>query len=148
MYIDGVSVIESFPDVQFYDYTKNPNRFKKPLPKNYHLTFSRSETNHELCFDMLKSGVNVAMVFQGQLPKTYKGFKVVDGDENDLRFINEKGVIIGLKYKKITIKNGKKINDDAIKSGFVIPTYIDRGKVIARINRAYQKVAACTKIVA
>jgi hypothetical protein len=146
MYVDGVSIIESFPTVQFYDYTKNLYRFDKPLPSNYHLTFSRSETNHELCFKMLKKGVNVAMVFKNRLPQTYKGYKVIDGDENDLRFVNEKGVIIGLKYKAITAENGKEINDDAIKSGFVVPTYIDKGKVIATVRNIYKKVPACSNV--
>ena len=52
-----------FPDVQFYDYTKNWKRFEKQLPANYHLTFSRSETNHDKAMELLNSGINVAIIF-------------------------------------------------------------------------------------
>ena len=68
---------------------------------------------------MLNLGYNVAMVFD-KLPQTYKGFKVVDGDKNDLRFLDEKNVIIGLKYKKLTGKGAD--NSQGIKSNFVIQT--------------------------
>ena len=37
------NIMELFPNVQFYDYTKRHNR--KNLPKNYHLTFSLAENN-------------------------------------------------------------------------------------------------------
>ena len=39
------NVMDMFPDVQFYDYTKIPNRYN--VPSNYHLTFSRSESNDQ-----------------------------------------------------------------------------------------------------
>jgi hypothetical protein len=45
---------------------------------------------------------------------------VVNGDENDLRFLDKQGVIIGLKYKKLT---GKGVdNGAAFKNGFAIRT--------------------------
>ena len=117
---DNKNIFELFPDVQFYDYTKNYIRLEKRiLPKNYHITFSRSETNEEKALEMLNLGYNVAMVFD-KLPQTYKGFKVVDGDKNDLRFLDEKNVIIGLKYKKLTGKGAD--NSQGIKSNFVIQT--------------------------
>jgi hypothetical protein len=50
------------------------------------------------------------MVFD-EIPSSYKGFEVVNGDESDLRFLDKKGVIVGLKAK------GKGRQD---KSGFVI----------------------------
>ena len=40
-------------------------------------------------------GGNVAVVFRNQLPKTWKGYEVVNGDSNDLRFL-DKGVVVGL----------------------------------------------------
>lgn len=114
---DNKNIFELFPKVQFYDYTKNFLRFKSPLPKNYRLVFSRSETNEPIALALLERGVNVAMVFD-ELPKKYKGFKVINGDENDLRFLDGKGVIIGLKYKKLT---GKGVNNkEAFESGFAI----------------------------
>ena len=45
----GGSIFDQFPHVQFVDYTKNLMRAlahaNHMLPSNYHLTFSRSETN-------------------------------------------------------------------------------------------------------
>jgi hypothetical protein len=109
-----------FPDVQFYDYTKLPRPETRTLP-NYHLTFSRSETNEVDALNALKNGVNVAIVFDtkrnGTLPKTYKGFKVINGDEHDLRFLDKRGrkygFVVGLTAK------GKARKDT---SGFVVLT--------------------------
>ena len=61
---NGKTIFDTFPNVQFYDYTKNYTRFNKVLPSNYHLTFSRSEINHEIAMDILSKGHNVAMVFK------------------------------------------------------------------------------------
>lgn len=108
----GVAVAKAFPEIQVYDYTKNAKTFDKALPANYHLTFSRSETNEGECLKLLKKGFNVAMVFD-RLPETYKGFKVVSGDDTDLRFLDEKGVIVGLSAK------GRAKHD---KTNFVIRT--------------------------
>jgi hypothetical protein len=100
----GKNVFELFPMVTFYDYTKSPKRMNLNIP-NYHLTFSRSEDNHEQCVDVLKNGGNVAVVFGGaKLPDTYLGYKVINGDKSDLRFLDEENVIVGLKYKNLTTK--------------------------------------------
>lgn len=115
------NIFEMFPDVIFYDYTKNYKRFEKELPKNYYLTFSRSETNHDKAIELLKQGINVAIVFD-VLPKTYLGFDVINGDLDDLRFLDPKGVIVGLKYKKNTGKGGAEKNKLAFSSGFVLKT--------------------------
>ena len=116
---DNKNIFELFPNVQFYDYTKNHTRFDKVLPSNYHLTFSRSETNDIKAMELLKRGFNVAMVFD-KLPTSYKGFEVINADLDDLRFLDKKNVICGLKYKKMTSKGAD--NSKAIKSGFVINT--------------------------
>lgn len=116
---NGKTIFDTFPDIQFYDYTKNHFRFNKELPANYHLTFSRSETNHDKAMLLLSSGINVAMVFDS-IPETYEGFKVINGDENDLRFTDGEGVIVGLKYKKLTKKGAD--NETAFKTGFAIRT--------------------------
>lgn len=97
-------VFESFPNVQFYDYTKNPYRMEKflagALPKNYHLTFSFSGENLDECKRTVKAGGNVATVFSSDnFPATWLGAKVVTGEESDLRFLDPRGVIIGLKAK-------------------------------------------------
>jgi len=97
-----------FPVQQFYDYTKLANR--RDLPANYHLTFSRSESNAEQVDIAMLNGMNIAVVFD-VVPSTYLGRPVVDGDETDLRFLDARGVIVGLKAK------GKGKKDT---SGFVI----------------------------
>jgi hypothetical protein len=116
---NGKTIFDTFPNVQFYDYTKNYTRFAKELPSNYHLTFSRSETNNDISMELLKAGHNVAMVFT-KLPDTYMGYKVINGDDNDLRFLDEDNVIVGLKYKKITGKGGAEKNKESLTSGFVL----------------------------
>lgn len=116
---DNKNIFEIFPEVQFYDYTKNYLRFDKILPSNYHLTFSRSEINNDKAIEILKRGFNVAMVFN-KVPANYEGFEVINGDADDLRFLDKKNVIVGLKYKKMTGKGAN--NDLGIESGFVIDT--------------------------
>ena len=119
--INGKTIFELFPDVQFYDYTKNYLRFDKVLPSNYHLTFSRSETNEVKAMELLKRGFNVAMVFD-KLPSTYQGYEVINADLDDLRFLDKQGVICGLKYKNMTGKGGAEKNKQAFESGFIVLT--------------------------
>lgn len=97
-------IFSSFPDVQFYDYTKVFNRLSKEIPSNYHLTFSKSENNEKECIQALKLGFNVAIVFNTKkgeiLPASWYGFPVYDGDESDTRFLDPKGgYVIGLRAK-------------------------------------------------
>jgi hypothetical protein len=99
-----MGIMEEFPDVQFYDYTKVLNRLTKERPKNYHLTFSKNEANEAECVEALKLGVNVAVVFdtkKGQsLPENWNGYPVYDGDDTDVRFLDPKGgYVIGLRAK-------------------------------------------------
>lgn len=88
----------AFPEVRFYDYTKLPKAWQRVLP-NYHLTFSFSGNNLRDCIAALDHGVNVAVVFAGELPAKWNGYRVVNGDASDLRFLDPKGVIVGLKAK-------------------------------------------------
>lgn len=142
---DGKNLMEKFPDVQFYDYTKNPKRMASysggDFPKNYHLTFSRSELNdpNSKLFnpkfgnidDVLKSGKgNVAVVFDtpttkvkgtktyaNALPETFNGYPVIDGDQTDLRFLDpDGGHVIGLRGK------GSAQHAESSASDFVYPT--------------------------
>lgn len=112
----GKTVFEHFPNIQFYDYSKSVSRMGLGIP-NYHLTFSRSEsaTNHVHCAMTMKAGFNVATVFSTKkgfdLPSHYNGFEVIDGDKHDLRFLDNKRVIVGLRAK------GPARQD---KSGFVV----------------------------
>ena len=90
-------IIEKFPQVQFYDYTKVRNRKVAHL-SNYHLTFSKADGNDMDVRLAASAGMNVAVVFK-EMPSTYIGREVVDGDETDLRFLDKKGVVVGLKAK-------------------------------------------------
>ena len=97
-------LFERFPEVQFYDYSKHFLRMMRftrgELPRNYHLTFSRSESNELQSHDVLLAGGNVAVVFRGrELPERYLGHPVVKGDEHDLRFLDPVGVVVGLLAK-------------------------------------------------
>jgi len=117
---DNKNIFELFPEVQFYDYTKLDQRFDKIQPRNYQLTFSRSEDNQEETIDILNRGYNVAVVFgvkdESDLPKTYLGFPVINGDESDLRFLDEENVIVGLKYKLMTGKGTAGMNAKVLKN--------------------------------
>lgn len=96
----GINFLSSeYSNLLFYDYTKNFNHWKKYHGTNYKITFSRSEINEGQCIEVLLNGGNIAAVFNGELPQTYKGFKVIDGDRTDLRYFDPLGVIVGLKAK-------------------------------------------------
>jgi hypothetical protein len=98
----ALEMARQFPDVQFYDYTKHPRSWERTR-ENYHLTFSSSETNDGDAIAALVHGINVAVVFttkKGQpLPATWMGADVIDGDTSDLRFLDAKGVVVGLRAK-------------------------------------------------
>lgn len=117
---NGQNVFERFKSIQFYDYTKVIRRLEKmrlnPIP-NYHLTFSRSESNHDECLKAIQLGFNVAAVFQTEnFPESFQGRPVLDGDSHDLRFLDLRpsdglGAFVGLKAKGQAKKD---------QSGFVI----------------------------
>ena len=97
--LDGATyhnIFTMFPNRQFYDYTKLANRNVKAL--NYHLTFSRSESNYVDVTTMMDTDTNIAIVFD-ELPATFNGRTVIDGTETDLRFLDPKRVIVGLLAK-------------------------------------------------
>ena len=118
--VDGKSVFEMFPHITFYDYTKNPAKFINK-PENYHLTFSYTGENWHLCEALLNSGYNVAMIFdvknENELPTTFKGYPVVNGDITDYRVDDAKGVIVGLKWKHIA---DRQIEKQVLQSCFVV----------------------------
>lgn len=115
LFWESFGVVEKYPEIQFYDYTKVYSRMVKfmdgQMPKNYHLTFSLSEVNLDKSLDVLKAGGSVAVVFRNKnLPSQWLGYKVHNADTTDLRFLDKPG-IQGL-YAK-----GKAKKDD---SGFVV----------------------------
>ena len=133
---EGGNIMAEFPDVQFYDYTKNPKRAVKSgrgeMPANYSLTFSRSENNRRQVAEVIHAGGNVAAVYSRErwerftwsmkgfargimhpMPETYvpDGPKIFNGDQTDLRFLDPAGVVVALKAKG---------DARADRSGFVI----------------------------
>lgn len=110
------NIFTIFPYVQFVDYTKNKRRAlafaRGEMPANYHLTFSRSETNEADCLEVLAAGGQVAVVSTLARPDNWNGFPTVDGDEHDLRHLNPRGHVVWLSPK------GRKALAD--KSGFVL----------------------------
>lgn len=113
------SVFELFPEIQFYDYTKIYKRVYRELPANYRLVLSYSNASEAFGKAIMKAhvetGANMAVVYRtkerrdAEIART-KGL-VIDGDSDDLRFLDPKGVVVGL-YAK-----GQAKKDD---SGFVV----------------------------
>jgi hypothetical protein len=102
--LDGKNILELFPTIMFYDYTKIEDRIKlMELYPNYNVTYSYTGYNLTECELMLLNKINVAVVFKN-VPDTFMGYKVINGDLNDLRHHDEKGVVIGLKYKRVRTK--------------------------------------------
>lgn len=92
-----------FPHIQFYDYTKLPHAWTRTRP-NYAITFSLHERNWKHAVEALAHGLNVAVVFDVKkgrdLPIAWRGYRVIDGDEHDLRFLDSAGpTIVGLRAK-------------------------------------------------
>jgi hypothetical protein len=113
------NIFSAFPEVQFYDYTKVLGRKVNEI-SNYHLTFSAADGNDIDVTKAVAQGYNVAVVFGIKktlpMPEDYVGMPVFNGDDSDLRFLDPKGVVVGL-YAK-----GKAKKDT---SGFVkYPTFM------------------------
>jgi len=96
------NIFSAFAEVQFYDYTKVLGR-KVTAIENYHLTFSAADGNDADVVKAIQQGYNVATVFGIKktlpMPETYVGLPVFNGDESDLRFLDPKGVVVGLYAK-------------------------------------------------
>lgn len=118
------SLFHAFPEIQFYDYTKIMKRAYKALPSNYALTLSYSAANQAYADSVVKAfretGCNMAIVYR---TKAYRDMlisqngsessfaDIINGDETDMRFLDRKGVIVGL-YAKGTSKKDQ--------SGFIV----------------------------
>lgn len=115
------SIPQSSPSSIFYDYTKSLSRMLASLtspswPSNYHLVFSRSESNEDDCRHILSLGGRVACVFsRPPLPSFYLSYPVVDGDAHDLIFLHPPSSVLGLIAKKKTC--ARPVRD----RGFFIP---------------------------
>lgn len=111
--IDGQyfdNLFDAFPDQQFYDYTKLPNRFNRTLPRNYHLSLSFSNASPryaDMCWDAhAKHGASLVMVYRTKddiaaAANWYAecGVRFIDGDASDLRFLDPGKCIVALKAK-------------------------------------------------
>jgi len=109
--INDKSIFETYPEIQFYDYTKNANKFFGK-PANYHLTLSYTGRNWGLCEVILKRGHNVAMVFDvktdAEIPTEFEGYKTVQGDLTDYRVSDAKSIIVALKWKRIANREAER----------------------------------------
>ena len=122
------------PDAMVNEYTKRYLAMKRWLsgeyPSNLHMTFSRSEINDVQCRAILAMGGNVSIVFKlgkdERLPSVYDGRPVLNGDVDDLRWLDrvraeragilaQGGYWIGLRYK-----TGRKKTEIPTSSGFVV----------------------------
>ena len=115
------NVLEAFPTIQFYDYTKVYNRLDRMKKyKNYHLTFSYSGENLNECLKAIAKGYNVAIPFlvrkNKSLPSEFLGFEVEDADKTDLRFLDTKRIAA----LRVKITKDKSAIEYAVKKGFVI----------------------------
>jgi hypothetical protein len=115
------AIFDQFADVQFVDYTKSAAKAlahaRGQLAPNYHVTFSRSETNEADCVRVLEAGGNVAVVFAGEFPSTYLGHAVINGDEHDLRHLDNHTAARGACVVGLSPKGNRARRDV---SGFVV----------------------------
>ena len=113
---EKTGVVDEFPDLAFYDYTKWPLELRSP-PANYHLTYSLSEDPESMgrALSYLEAGHNAAAVFQsgdGMTRVTAKasvdrlleagewmGYPIISGDEDDIRFWDPPGHWVALYAK-------------------------------------------------
>lgn len=88
----------------FYDYTKHPTRALTNKDRFYHFTYSHGGIGTmDKTIKHIEAGINSTVVFLTKkgnpLPKHWNGFDVIDGDLHDLRFLDKKGVVVGLRAK-------------------------------------------------
>jgi len=99
--VGNQTLMEMFPTVQWYDYTKIANR---KVPANYHLTFSYSAANPAYAKQVQIAkdrGMNIAVVFRHKvnIPAMFLGLPTIDGDRDDLRFLDPTQSIVALYAK-------------------------------------------------
>lgn len=89
--------------VVFYDYTKIALSLRLDTNIDRTLSYDPETVPEVTCTNALALGCNVAVVFDTKkgepLPESWNGYRVIDGDEHDLRFLDPKGVVVGLRAK-------------------------------------------------
>jgi len=116
---ENYGIIQAYPGVQFYDYTKLANR--KHIPANYDLTFSYSgvpefQTQVRLA---IAAGMRLAVVFRNRAMvesmidagASFQGLAIVDGDDTDVRHIDPQHSAVALYAKGLAKRD---------QSGFVV----------------------------
>ncbi len=128
---------DHFSQIQFYDYTKVPGR--TDLPENYDLTFSYSGINldavrqeqrafqRRAAFVFLFEDVGQKEAIDYDMPRSFLGLPVVDGDLYDIRSLDPENVIVGLRWK---IPMGQEIDPRTKKMKFVIQCDLVDGKIV------------------
>jgi hypothetical protein len=121
-----VSLVEKYPDVVFFDYTKHTDVELGWSAVNRYLVYSATERTADDEIDrLISAGHNVVIPFQVKrghdLPQTYLGHAVIDGDKHDLRFLDPQGVVVGLRHK---LAKGHKTTDHR---GFIRPVPVSIG---------------------
>ena len=117
------NIVRKFPNIIFYEYTKNIEMALNPeKPENLHYTFSYSGTNFLDCLKALENNINVAMVFERNLkkPLTLLGYELIDGNNHDLRFLDDKGKIVALDFKAMMPKSATEKIPSLKRFGFLI----------------------------
>ena len=126
-------IIENNPDIQWYDYSKNPRRFGDIRP-NYNITYSYDGVEKNLVHarNVLANGGNVSVVFYDAekiggicgraahdqlLPQSWLGYEVLDGGKTDWRPDDKRGCVVGLRLLAKTHKSRQL----AIRDGFAQP---------------------------
>lgn len=94
---NGQTIFDKFPGIMFYDYTKISNR--KGLPANYHISWSYSGANTKYIHQRPENMNWVVVFSNSNFPSVFLGRKVINGDEHDLRFLDDNSVVVGLKAK-------------------------------------------------
>ena len=85
--------------VRLYDYTKRPVKYVADAPVHYTYSLDVGSDREAHAIAYLRAGGNVAIVFANGLPATWNGYPVIDGDETDVRYMDPRGSVVGLKAK-------------------------------------------------
>lgn len=108
--LNWTTIIALYPEIQFYDYSKQYIRAinLQNTHKNYYVTlsyyhnFKTGKNNLVDCIEYLRLGGTVSFIYIGDMPTeldNMMGFKIVDGDKDDLIFTRPAGTLQALKFK-------------------------------------------------
>jgi hypothetical protein len=128
--INWKDIVNEFPNVQFYDYTKNKNMMIKNKNKNHHYTFSGSmfsDYSRGQLKQAINEGLNIAIAFNTKeskkdtlkIPKQlFNNKPLVSFDDTDVRFKDKRGSVGYLKRKGSNIQ--QRLNDNKQFNNFFV----------------------------